>query len=447
MSFDPIAYLEEPRWRSSRLGLERITELLMLLENPQDRCKFVHIAGTNGKGSTSAFVASVLESAGYTTGLFTSPYIVEFADRIRVNGNNIAHEDLCDITLEVKKATSFMTDHPTEFELFTAVAFMYFARKNCDIAVVEVGMGGRLDSTNVLKHPEVSVITSLSLDHIGFLGDTLEAIAFEKAGIIKKDVPVVSYPQLEVPMKVIERVVAENTTQLTIPDFSRLSYDQVRYSQDDTTSVMRHFSYKHYENLEIKVLGSYQPKNAALAIEVLEKLSMLGWDISEKDIRKGLRSVQWPARFEVIPTDPPFVIDGGHNVEGVKALVESLREVFFGRKVVYILGVLADKHYEDMFGLLVPYAKACVAITVPNERALSAEEISQSFSRLASEMDNSQAAKNCLTADTLEDALGIAYAQADKDDVICACGSLYSVADLKLAHDAWLREHPERLLR
>ena len=190
-AFDPVAYINTPRWRSSRLGLDRTRELLAGLGNPQDKLRVVHVAGTNGKGSTCAFLASILQEAGYKTGLFTSPYIIEFADRIRVNGSNIAPDDLLDVTLAVREIAEAMPDHPTEFELMTAVAFTHFAQQECDICVVEVGLGGRLDSTNVLEAPELCVITPIALDHTELLGDTLAAIAGEKAGIVKPGVPVV----------------------------------------------------------------------------------------------------------------------------------------------------------------------------------------------------------------------------------------------------------------
>ena len=282
--FDPIAYINEPRWQQSRYGLERIDELLERMGRPQDRLKFVHVAGTNGKGSTCAFIESALREAGYKTGLFTSPYIITFEERIRVNGVNISLDDLRDVTLFVREHAEAMAsatgEHPTEFELMTAVAFEHFARSGCDIVVAEVGMGGRLDSTNIIQDPEACVIVRLGLDHTDFLGDTIEEIAREKAGIIKSGARVVSWPQDDpAALQVIRDVAEEVGAQVTVPDFSQLKLHPIE-------GALRPFDYKGVR-YQTRLLGSYQPSNAAMALEVLEALRERGWDISDAAVARG----------------------------------------------------------------------------------------------------------------------------------------------------------------
>lgn len=421
-SFDPVAYINEPRWRDSRLGLERIAELLERMGRPQDRLKFVHVAGTNGKGSTCAYLASILKAAGYRTGLFTSPYIIEFTERIRVNGENIPHEALADVTLFVRRHAEAMAaetgEHPTEFELMTAVAFEHFARERCDIVVCEVGLGGRLDSTNVIEMPEVCVITRIGLDHTALLGDTHEAIAREKAGIVKPGAPVVSWPQDDAAaMDVIRWAARACGGDLRVPEFSRLEVFPVQ-------GAVRHFAYLG-ERYTTRLLGSYQPKNAALAIESACLLREHGWRISETAVETGIASARWPARFEVISTGPvPVVVDGGHNPQGASALAASLRDVYPGRSVVFVMSVLADKDYRAMIDEVAPLASAFVCATPPNPRALQADDLARAVREQTGERILVEVAAD------LRSALDRAHALARPDSVVCAFGSLYSAATL-----------------
>ena len=307
--FDPVAYINEPRWQEVKPGLERIADLLDRMGRPQDRLKFVHVAGTNGKGSTCAYIAGILQAAGYRTGLFTSPYIIDFEERIRVNGQNIPTDDLRDVTLYVREHAEAMAaesgEHPTEFELMTAVAFEHFARSKCDIVVCEVGLGGRLDSTNIIEAPEVCVITRLGLDHTGFLGDTLEAIAHEKAGIIKPGATVVAWPQEdEAAMRVIRDKAASCGCDLVVPDFDGLLISPV-----DENGVRRF----HYDGRVFftRLLASYQPSNAALAIEAADALRNRGWNIAyDPDMTGGIYQTAWPGRFEVVSTEKPVWYKG-----------------------------------------------------------------------------------------------------------------------------------------
>ena len=427
--FDPVAYINEPRWTQSRLGLDRISKLLALLGNPEKTLKFVHVAGTNGKGSTCAFLASILCQAAYKTGLFTSPYIVEFSDRIQIDGIQISDDALKMITLEVKEAADTMEDHPTEFELMTAVAFQYFAQQECDIVVCEVGMGGRLDSTNVIEVPEVSVITSIALDHTAILGNTLTEIAVEKAGIIKRGIPVVAWPQKAEAQKVIELKVAENASSLSIPDFSVLTI----HPPKDQSRIVRSFDYRNYSNIEISLMGSYQPYNASLVIEVVEVMRDRGWKIEEEALREGFLRTQWPARFEIIKGDPTFVIDGAHNDEGARALAESLHEVFPGQKPVFILGFLGDKDYPAMLETILPLGGAFVTITPPNPRALSAQSLASAIQETGHDLAESDVCSKPFVASNIPSAIQQAKKLAGPNGLVIAAGSLYSVAEIKKA--------------
>ena len=377
MQFDPVKYINTPNWSKSRPGLERITELMDKLGNPQDNLKFVHVAGTNGKGSVCAYINQILIEAGLKTGLFTSPFIFDFNERIKINNQSISDEDLLEATLLVKEQADKMSDHPTEFELMTAVALVYFAEQKTDIVVLEVGMGGRLDSTNVIKTPVCCVITRIGLDHTEYLGSTIEEITREKEGIIKPGVPVVRYTDIDNP---------------TI---------------GTTDTYTRKFKYKD-EDYETSLLATYQPSNAALAIEVAKIL-----DIDEKYIKLGILNAKWPVRFDIVRRNPITIIDGGHNVQGVQALVDSLKDIFPNKKFVFIMAVLADKDYEKMIELIRPFAREIYTATSDNPRALSAKKLAETIG-------------NAELFTSAKDVL----ANSNKDDIVVAFGSLYAAGNL-----------------
>lgn len=432
MAFDPVAYINEPRWQESRLGLDRIRALLERLGRPQDRLKIVHVAGTNGKGSTCAYLASVLRAAGHRTGLFTSPFIEAFEERIQVDGAAISRDDLMDATLAVKEHAEALAaqtgDHPTEFELMTAVALVHFARVGCEAAVLEVGLGGRLDSTNVVEAPVVSVIARIGRDHTAMLGNTLAAIAAEKAGIIKPGVPVVSWPQDPEAMAVVERAAAENGAPLTVPDFAQLEIGPV----DD---LVRSFSYRGIP-FQTRLLGSYQPANAALAIEAVQVLRGRGWRVSDEALHAGISGAVWPGRFEIVdegPDRPSVVVDGGHNPQGARALVESLEDLFPGVKPVFVIGVLEDKDYPEMLEAVLPLGSAFVAITPDNPRALPADKLARAIRWTGQDLLGCSACVNPYAARSVEDAMARARQLAGPDGLVCAFGSLYSVAAVKRA--------------
>ena len=440
MDFDPIAYINTPRWQASRLGLERIRELLERLGRPQDRLKFVHVAGTNGKGSICAYLASILSAAGYRTGMFTSPYIERFEERIRVDGAMISPDELRDVTLAVREHAEAMAeetgDHPTEFELMTAVALEHFARFGCDIVVLEVGLGGRLDSTNVIDAPEACVIARIGLDHTALLGNTLAAIAGEKAGIIKEGSAVVSWPQEPEAMAVIEHAAAEHGCELRVPDFAQLEEGAIRW--EDGASPFRSFSYTEWTDLRTGILGSYQSQNATVALEVVSVLRGRGWHIPDEAVRAGVARTRWPGRFEIVeggssPDGFAIVVDGGHNPQGARALADSLAEVFPGRKPVFVIGVLEDKDYPRMLEDVLPLGSAFVCVTPDNPRALPAHKLARAIRWTGQDLLGCSACVNPVVARDFEDAIRRARELAGPDGLICAFGSLYSVAALKEA--------------
>ena len=562
MPFDAIEYINTPRWLTSRLGLERIRELLDRLGRPQDRLKFVHVAGTNGKGSTCAFTASILAEAGFKTGLFTSPYVETFHERIRVNGCNISDEGLTAATLRVRECAEAMEaeggEHPTEFELMTAVALVHFAHVGCDIVVLEVGLGGRLDSTNVIAAPEVAAIVSIALDHTNLLGSTLAEIAHEKAGIVKEGSTVVSWPQEPSAMEVVEGAARRAGDTLIVPDFSMLSVGKVAggaalltcgtaleheghtpcsdsprcaaelraehaphaqelqagaeggsacetasargqhtpcsdsprcavelraehapraqelqagaeggstceagdpsreapcsdsprlraqdclsmayahrtpMPQVDSAVPMRQFSYRGRE-YATRLLGSYQPSNAAMAIEIAGALRERGWEISDEAIARGIAKTRWPARFEALDRPagmPTVVIDGGHNPQGAGVLADSLRDVFPDKKPVFLVGILADKDYRSMLRAVAPLTSAFVCVTPPNPRALDAADLAEAIRETCDELGVSATVE---IAGDFDDAVSTARKIAGSEGLICAFGSLYSIADVKAA--------------
>ena len=306
-----IAYIHSVFWKGSIPGLGRTQTLLAKMGNPEKKLKFVHIAGTNGKGSTAAMTASILQKAGYRTGLYTSPYIYRFNERMQVNGEQIEDEELCRITEFVKPLADSMEESPTEFELVSCIAFEYFLRQKCDIVVLEVGMGGALDSTNVIEVPEVAVITNIGLDHTEVLGDTVEKIAETKSGIFKENGHAVVYRSTPSVEAVYERICAEKNVSLHKADF-------------DTLTGKRHdlfgqvFDCGSRKDLVLPLLGDHQLHNAAVVLSIADALKEQGWKITEENIREGLRDVSWPGRFDIVSRDPLFIIDGGHRSIGEK---------------------------------------------------------------------------------------------------------------------------------
>ena len=412
-----IEYIHSFFWKGSIPGLSRTQELLRRMGNPEKKLKFVHIAGTNGKGSTAAMTASILKKAGYKVGMYTSPYIYRFNERIQVNGEQIADEDVAAVTEYVKQFAEAMTEKPTEFELVTAIGFEYFARQNCDIVVLEVGMGGALDSTNVIDTPEVAVITNIGLDHTDYLGDTVEKIAETKAGIFKNNGHAVVYRGTEGVEAVFERICAERNVSLKKADFDSL----VLHSHSLEGQV---FDCGSRKELFLPLLGDHQLHNASVVLSIADTLIEIGWNITEQNIRDGIRDVSWPGRFDIVGKDPLFIIDGGHNPQCIDALVVNIRDYLKDRKIIALTGVLADKDYGEMYRPMMPYIQEFVCITPPNPRKLEATELAQHLRRVGA------AATPC---ETIADGVKLAIQKAGKDGVVLCFGSLYTIGDIKNA--------------
>lgn len=418
MSYEStLAYIHQVNWQGQKPGLSRTRALLAALGHPEERLKFVHIAGTNGKGSTAACTASILQSAGYRVGLYTSPYLNRFNERIQVNGVPISDGDLERIVDAVRPHAEAMEDSPTEFELITALGFQYFWEQRCDIVVLEVGLGGELDSTNVIPAPECAVITALGLDHTGVLGSTLSDIARAKAGIIKPGTSVAAYGGAPEGNAVLTAKCLETGCPLTFAPFDRLTVHE-------TGIDGARFDFDGMKDLTLPLLGSYQPKNAAVAILAARVLAGKGWRISEDDIRRGLAAVRWPGRFELLSRSPMMILDGSHNPHGMRATVESLKAVFPGRRFTFLLSVMADKDYGEMVELLAPLAERFFTVTAHTPRALSAQTLAEVCAA------HGVPAQPC---GSIEEGLDAALAAAGTNGITAALGTLYFSGDVRRA--------------
>lgn len=412
---EALEYIHSICWTFTKPGLERISALCEKLGNPQDELKFIHVAGTNGKGSFCSMLDSVLRAAGYKTGLFTSPYIKVFNERMQFCGKNIEDNDLAEITEYVKPYADSMEDKPTEFELITAIGFEYFKHKKCDVVILEAGMGGRLDSTNIIKSSLLSVITGISLDHTAFLGDTVEKIAAEKAGIIKENGSVLFGGNSKSVEEVIKAKAAEMGADYHFAD--KTSLDIV--SSDLTGST---FNYLGYKEVNLPLLGLYQPSNAANVLCALEILKAKGITVSEKAVREGLLAARWPARFEIISRDPLIIFDGAHNPEGIETAVTSIKRYFGDQKVCILTGVMKDKDYNYIAGKFAEISDRAFTITPQNPRALPAEEYAKVLEGVGI-----TATSYSSVADALEDAKK--YAKETSTALLCL-GSLYMYCEV-----------------
>lgn len=417
---EAVAYIDTFQWQAHAPGLERIRTLLHALGDPQKELKFVHVAGTNGKGSVCAYLASVLRCAGYRVGLCTSPFLEDFRERIQVDGELIPPETLGELTELARPAAEAMEDHPTEFELITAVAMLYFRRCRCDIVVLEVGLGGALDASNVIDVPEAAVITAMGMDHAAILGPTLGDIAAAKAGIIKPGGAVVSFGGCPEADAVIRERCREQGAQLTEVDFSRL---RVVGTGLDGTDL----EFAPYGALHVPLVGLYQAKNAAVAVTTVEVLEKRGWEISRRALEQGLASVCWPGRLEVVRRAGPVILrDGAHNAHGMAATVESLRALFPGKKLTILMGVMADKDVEDMLKLLAPIAGQVFTVRPESPRAMPAEELAALVNRYG---------VPAVPCAGVAAGLQAAAQAAGADGAVCALGSLYLVGEVRRAAD------------
>ncbi len=412
---EALNYIHGVSWLGTIPGLERELELLGRIGNPHKGMKYIHVAGTNGKGSTAAMLQNILTHAGYRTGLYTSPYIMRFNERIQIDGEQISDEDVCELTEYIQPHAEAMADHPSEFEIVTAIGFEYFKRKQCDIVVLEVGMGGEWDATNVIEDNEAAVIVNIGLDHTEVLGDTIEKIAKTKSGVVKRGCPCVMYRQEPSVEQVFEEVCRDMDAPFILADFDTL---RPRYSGLDG----QRFDWEDLKDLHLPLLGAHQLNNACNVLSAVKVLQSRGWNIPEASIREGLATVTWPGRFQLMAKKPLFIIDGGHNPQCLEALERAIESYLPGQKLVFLNGCMADKDYGDMFNRLKPFAREFVTVTPANPRALSAEALSD---YIRQNLD-AQATPCATVAEGVQTAI----AKAGSDGVVCACGSLYMLGEI-----------------
>lgn len=420
---EALSYINDKDKFGSRLGLSSVGKLLELLGNPHIGLKYLHVAGTNGKGSTSSYLAHTLQSAGYKVGLYTSPFLERFNERIQINGLDIPDDTLGRITGIVKASADIMIleglEHPTTFEILTAIAFLYYKEEATDYVVLEVGLGGRFDSTNIIESSLVSIITTLDYDHIAELGDTLAKIAYQKAGIIKENGLVVSYPQAEEAMEVIREVAVENNADLYFSP-----NDNINITEENEFGSIFNYTYEDHklDNLKISMIGEYQVYNASLAVTALLVLRDKGLlKITNEEIRDGLNKTRWKGRLEVLKRNPTFLIDGAHNVQGINQLAKALK-LFNYDKLILGIGILKDKDVSHMVELLAPMADMIVVTEVKMPRKLEAEELANEIKKYN---------KNVFVEKEVKDAINKAIELATDADLIVFGGSLYLIGEVR----------------
>ena len=461
---EAIALLHGANWKHTKIGLERMRDFMHALGDPQEKLCYVHIAGTNGKGSACVMTQSILTAAGFRTGLYISPHLDQFNERLSIDGQMISDADLRRLAARVRAAAETLGEEPTDFEMITAMAFCWFEEQHCDLVVLEVGMGGRLDATNVITSPEVCAIMHIGLDHTEFLGDTVEKVAAEKAGILKPGADCVLYHQLPGVMDVVQQRFAEVNSDAaaradaaTDTAASALNADtadsccasgaaattdgafDIAHSNhagastktaaarlvitDPTAFTARArtidgqvFDYRNRPNLRIQLLGNYQMENAMAVLDIIDCLIRRGWDISENAIRAGLAQATWPGRFEVLSREPLLIVDGAHNPNGVEALVDTIRAYFPDQKINFVMGVMKDKDYHTMLRLIAPYAARFITELPDAHRALRPEQLK---SEIRAYFDGPVETADSVTA-ALQRAMEIAERSMDHDSIDAA---------------------------
>ena len=427
LSFTNLAHMRHIPYEKRVWLLDRIEGLLDALGRPHEAFPAVHIAGTKGKGSTASMIDAVLQEAGLRPGLYTSPHLHTFRERVRVNGQLISRAAWVKQVTRIQSVIDDLPLRPNTFDILTALAFRHFADEQVPIAVVEVGLGGRLDSTNVV-HPVVTLITSLGLEHTAILGPTLQHVAREKGGIIKDRVPVIVAPQQPQAMEVLETIAAEHDAPFIV-----LGQDWQYRLQEATPHGIRVSVWRDdiaYENVEVSLRGRHQAINAALAIVTLHTLSEMGWPVEEQHIREGLRRVRWPARMEILQNRPTLLLDAAHTIESMTELTQSVEQWFPGRRVHAIFGVSQDKPVEALLSLLWPLAETVLITRSEHPRAASPDFILQHMPDFPG--------PDVYTFSRVEDALAAALSYATPDDLICTCGSIFLSAAVR---EIWAHEY------
>lgn len=400
-------------------GLDRIRKVLSQLGDPHKHLKFVHVAGTNGKGSTACYINNILISAGFKTGLYTSPGIRSINDRIKINNKNIPDKEAALISGQLKKTIDKLIaagmDGLSQFEIITCIAFLYFKLNKCDIVVLETGLGGRLDATNVIDSPEAAVLTTISYDHINILGNTLSEIASEKAAIIKKGCIAVCYDHDDGIAQVFKDRCSQIQAEYRKADFSKIII--LDYNIEGQV-----FNYKNIENIYTPMLGEHQVKNAAVAIETCLALKDKGYNLDMIHIIQGIGKTYCEGRMEVLKRNPAVLIDGAHNPEGVNSLVKNLNLFFKDKKITFVLGMMEDKNVDFAIAKTLPLTKRYIAVAPGNPRAMPPEKLARLISKYSSRV---------CCGNTVMKGLKIALEQADTEDIICVFGSLFLIDEVK----------------
>ncbi len=420
---ETVEYFEEIKKYGSLLGLTSVRELMRRLDNPQDKIPMIHLAGTNGKGSTSTFLSSIIMEAGVKVGQYISPVVFDDLEKIQINHKNVSKQAFASQATVMKGICLEMVEdgfsHPTVFEIETAIAFAYFLKQKCDVVILETGLGGAEDATNVVTVSKICVFTSISMDHMQFLGDTITKIATEKAGIITSESAVVIGVNLEASIQVLKEFAISNHACIY-----EVNKNQMIASVQKMEKQI--FSYGEMKNLEIHMSGIYQIENASLVIETIHAINETGFIkqkyISEEMIRSGLLKSEWMGRFSVIERNPLFIIDGAHNEDAAKMLKDSMKLYFSDKKIILIMGTLKDKEYEKMIDHLAGIPEQVITVTPKvADRALSSYELALAFRKVQ---------QMVTAADSVEEAVEMAYMLADKNSVIVACGSLYYLGEI-----------------
>lgn len=416
-------YIENTAKFGKNKGLERTNKILEFLGNPHKDLKCIHIAGTNGKGSTTAMLTQILMESGYKVGMYTSPFIEEFEERIQINNNNIPKGKLCEVVEKVKiavdKAWELGYDEPTEFEIITAVMFVYFQEEKVDYAVVEVGLGGRIDATNVIN-PLISIITSISYDHVKILGNTLEEISYEKAGIIKEKTPIILYPVKEEAKLSIEKVAKEKQSHIIYVKKEDSMLKEKLYNVPYQDIIIN--TGKDTYEIQLSLLGTHQLLNCSVVINAAEELQNIGVNIKKEHITEGLKKVKWAGRLEMLKSKPMVVIDGAHNIDGITSLKNSINTYFKYNKLILIVGILSDKQVEDMVKVITPEASNIITVTPPSYRAENSTELVEIIKKYNT---------NCEAIENYKAAYENALSYANEDDLVLICGSLYMIGEMR----------------
>ncbi len=409
-----------------KLGLKNINYLLYLLGEPHKKLKIIHVAGTNGKGSTCSLISSILQSDGYKVGLYTSPHLVDFTERIKINNKPIDRKKVSELLERIKPyiekvANTPSYGHPTFFEVITSLAFLYFYEEQVDFLVLEVGLGGRLDATNVCE-PIVSVITHVDYDHVDKLGNSLEEIAREKGGIIKPEGIVISSNQYEEAYNEIKKITDEKNS-LIYRVGREIIYKIVKFDINGVIFDLKGV-YNEYKNLHTPLLGRHQAENSATAITAVEALKIRGVNITEKAIRVGLKKVKWTGRLEIIQNNPTLVLDGAHNPSGVKVVRDALKEIFSYHRLILVLAIFGDKDYKKMIQILAPNADLIITTKAKNPRATPPRIIAEEAAQYIDQ-------NKIIITENIPLAINCALSNSKEDDLICITGSLYTVGEAK----------------